>query len=90
MELEIKEQSKNKIIFEITGEDHTFSNLLRDKLWDQKGVITSGYNIKHPLVGKPKFIVETEGSINVKDVLLSASKDVMKDLKNFEKSISSL
>ncbi len=89
MEITAKEKSKTRVVFEMEGEDHTLSNLLRDKLWEQKGVITSGYNIKHPLVGIPKFVVETEKD-DVKVALDSAAKAAKKELKDFEKSLSSM
>ncbi|MFP4655964.1 MAG: RpoL/Rpb11 RNA polymerase subunit family protein [Candidatus Woesearchaeota archaeon] len=89
MEIIPKEKSKTRIVFEINGEDHTFSNLLRVKLWDQKGVKTSGYNIKHPLVGSPKFVAETE-STDVVAALDSAAKEAKKELKEFEKAFSSI
>jgi DNA-directed RNA polymerase subunit L len=59
MELNILEESKNKIIFEMIGEDHTFSNALREELWNDKDVKSAGYNIKHPLISSPRFILET-------------------------------
>ncbi len=89
MEIVVKEKSKSRLVFEIEGEDHTFSNLLRDELWNQKGVKTSGYSIRHPLVGVPKFIAETEKG-DVIEALDSAAKENKKRLKSFAKSFSAL
>ena len=89
MELEIVSKSKNRIVFELKGEGHTFCNLLRDELWNEKDVIASGYHIKHPLVGIPKFVAETKSS-DVATALESASKSVKKMAQDFKKSFSSI
>ena len=89
MELEIVSKSKNRIVFELKGEGHTFCNLLRDELWNEKDVIASGYHIKHPLVGIPKFVAETKSS-DVVAALESASKSIKKMTQDFKKSFSSI
>ena len=89
MELNVISKSKNKLVFELKGEGHTFCNILRDELWNEKDVIASGYHIKHPLVGIPKFIAETKSS-EVTTALESASKSVKKKFQDFKKSFSSL
>ena len=89
MEIEVISKSKNKIVFELKGEGHTFCNLLRDELWEEKDVIASGYHIKHPLVGIPKFVAETKSS-EVTDALEAASKSVKKMTQDFKKSFSKI
>lgn len=59
MEIKVIKEEKNKIIFEIEGEDHTLANALRKELWNDKKVKAAGYQIEHPLIGMPKMIVET-------------------------------
>lgn len=73
MELKIIEEKKNKLIFELKGETHTFCNALKQELWNDKHVRAASYNIAHPLIGVPKFIVETDG-ISPKKALTEASK----------------
>jgi DNA-directed RNA polymerase subunit L len=61
MEIKVLEDKKKRFVFELIGEDHTVCNALRDELWNDKAIEVSAYNISHPLVGIPKFIVETDG-----------------------------
>ena len=59
MEIKILNEDKNRIEFEIIGEDHTLCNVVRNELWNQDNVAVSAYNIKHPLVSNPIMLVET-------------------------------
>ena len=76
MELTILEDKKARFVFELKGEDHTLCNALRQELWNDSKVTVSAYNIRHPLVAIPKFIVETKGKDPKKAV-----KDAIKRLK---------
>ncbi|MBT7903650.1 DNA-directed RNA polymerase subunit L [Candidatus Woesearchaeota archaeon] len=90
MEINILEDSKNKLAFEIIGESHSLCNSLKSALWKVKGVKISGYNISHPLVGQPKVIVETESGTAPKKAVAEACKLMKKDndafIKAFNKS----
>jgi len=77
MEIKILEDKKKRLVFELVGEDHTLCNVLREELWNDKAVTVSAYNISHPLVGIPKFIIETDGKTEPK----AALKDAIKRLK---------
>lgn len=87
MELKILEQDKNKLKFEIGGEDHTICNSLRKELWNDESVKAAGYRVEHGLVGEPIFIVETDKGDPKKAVtkaierLKLRSKDIKTTLK---------
>ncbi len=85
MEMNVLEKSKNKIIFELKGEGHSFCNALKKELWKDKHIVSAGYTIKHPLVGIPRMIVETDGSKSPEDILKDASKALMKKTDEFKK-----
>ena len=91
MEIKILEESKNRLVIEIIGEGHGFCNIIKKALWSVKGVEISGYNIDHPLIGVPKLIIETDGTIEPKKALEKAIKNLKKDseefLKSFEKQV---
>lgn len=89
MELIVLSNEKKKMIFELQGEDHTYCNLLRDELWNQKGVIAAGYNIKHPLVGNPKFVIEVDSG-KPEDALEAAAKDIKKKADTFRKAFAKM
>lgn len=88
MEINVLEESKNKLVVELKGEGHALCNALKTELWKNKKVKVSGYNISHPLVGIPKLIIETESGGDPKKVLLEAIKNVKKDADAFLKSFS--
>jgi DNA-directed RNA polymerase subunit L len=73
MEINVIEDKKNKICFEIKGEGNTFCNILKDELWNDKHVSVAAYNIKHPLIGIPSMIVETDGKKTPKQALYDAA-----------------
>ncbi|MBN1502066.1 DNA-directed RNA polymerase subunit L [Candidatus Woesearchaeota archaeon] len=90
MEITILEDKKNRLVFEIKDENHTLCNLLREELWNDKSVKVSAYNISHPLVMIPKFIIETDSKKNPKAALKAAIKrikDKNADLKKQAKKL---
>ncbi len=80
MELNFVEEKKNKLIFEITGEGHTLSNVLRKELNNDEHVKAAAYTIDHPLIEKPRFVLETDGA-DPKKILIAAAKRVQKELE---------
>ena len=90
MELNVLEQKKNKLIFEIKGQGHSLCNALKDELWNDSDVKVAGYNIEHPQVGIPRFMIETKGK-EAKQALLDGIKRLQKQndsfLKSFKKAI---
>ena len=89
MKLKVLESSKTKLMFELEGADHTFCNVLKDKLVQEKDVEIATYTISHPLVGKPVFIVETS-KIEPKKAILSAIKSLKDTNTEFLKQSSKL
>ena len=89
MEFKVIEESKTKLIFELIGETHTFCNVLKKELQGIKGVEISTYKIDHPLVGVPKFQIETKG-VEPRKALKEALKNLKKKAKDFEKEVKKL
>jgi DNA-directed RNA polymerase subunit L len=82
MELKIIEHTKKKLTFDIVGADHTFSNSLKKELWNDKNIKVSAYRIEHPLIGIPRFIIETSDKEPEK-TLLDAVKRIGKKNEQF-------
>jgi DNA-directed RNA polymerase subunit L len=80
MEMKVIEEKKDKMVFELIGATHTICNVLKKEIWNNKHVRNVGYSIKHPLVGYPEFVVETDGE-DVKKVIASAVQKVKKDFE---------
>jgi len=87
MEINIKDQNKNKIEFEIEQEDHTLCNALREELWNFKEVSISAYNIEHPLVSNPIMLVETSKG-DPKKVVLKAADSLKKQIKSIKEVVN--
>ena len=83
MEFNVIEESKTKLIFELKGETHSFCNILKKELQGTKGVELVTYKIDHPLVGIPKFQLETKG-VEPRKALKSALATLKKKAKEFE------
>ena len=80
MDVTILEEGKNKLVFEIKGDQHTISNLLKKELWNDEHVKVAAYNLEHPIIAHPKFILETDGA-DPKKTILAAIKNIQKDLE---------
>lgn len=89
MEFKVLEESKSKLVFELKGETHTFCNALKHELQQIKGVEIATYLIDHPLVGIPKFLVETKG-IEARKALKDALKALKKKGEEFKKEVGKL
>lgn len=83
MEIKVQENTKKRMIFELIGADHTFCNALKKELWNDSSVRAAAYKVDHPLIGVPRFIVETNGQKEAKAVLKSAASKLKKQNKDF-------
>ena len=72
MQINVLEDKKGRIVFETDGMGHAFLNILKAELWNDDHVKVATYNIRHPEISKPKFILETDGDESPKSALTSA------------------
>lgn len=85
MKITILEEKGNKLIFEVEGATHTLCNMLRHELTSNADVKLAGYNVSHPYVGKPRFVVETKASANPRKAVQAAIKDLQKEIADVSK-----
>ncbi|MBL7054172.1 DNA-directed RNA polymerase subunit L [Candidatus Woesearchaeota archaeon] len=88
MKLNILENKKNKLVFESRGLGHTFCNVLKKEMWNDSHIKVATYSIRHPLVSKPKMIIETDGNETAKNALLAAVQRLKKVSEKFKKEFS--
>jgi len=86
MEINVLEDKKNKLVFEVDGMGHTFINLLKDELWNDNKVKVATYSIRHPIVSKPKMTLETDGT-DPKAALSSAISRLKKLSDKFKSEV---
>ena len=84
MELKILEESSKKIVVEI--ESTTIAGVIEKELWNDEHVKVSAQRARHPLIGKPVLVVETDGKEKAKDALIEAAKRIKKDVEKLKKS----
>ena len=89
MEFKVVEESKNRIEFELPGETHTFCNALKEELKCLKGVEAATYRIDHPLVGMPRFLIETK-NLEPRKALQTALKTLKHKAEELKKGIKEL
>ena len=82
------EKDNNKLIFRLKGEDHTIANLLVGYLKRVKAVERAYYNVPHPLTGVPEITVLTDGSNSSPQVIETAVKSILNDLRLFKEKYS--
>jgi DNA-directed RNA polymerase subunit L len=82
MEIVVLEKSKKRMVFELQGMDNTFCNVLKKELQADDDVSIATYSVKHPLIGIPKFIIETKGT-TPKAALLAAVERLQVKNKEF-------
>tara|TARA_Y100000310_G_scaffold243456_2_gene247949 strand:+ start:5339 stop:5605 length:267 start_codon:yes stop_codon:yes gene_type:complete len=88
MEVIALENEKNRLKIQICGEGHTFCNVLKKELWNDKSVEIVGYNIKHSLTSDPVMTIEVKG--DAKKTVLDAVarlKKINKDIKDKSKAL---
>ena len=89
MEINILEEKSKRLVFELDS-DHGFCNVLKKELLNVKGVLIATYSIDHPLISKPKFIVETDTSIEPKAALKKAVERLKKLSADFKKEVAKI
>jgi len=89
MEIEILEETKNKIHFKVKEEDHTVLNLLKEELWKDKNVKIAAYRMDHPLIGVPEMTVEVAQGSDPKKAIKDAVKRLEKTLDKFKDEFKS-
>ena len=84
MELRILEESEDMLKVEIG--DVTLINLLNEKIWKQRGIEFSAYNIEHPYLSKPVITVRSK---NPKKTLVDAADRIIDDVDALRKKLQS-
>lgn len=87
MDIVIIEQEKNRLQASFAGADHTVCNVVTNELWADKSVKAAAYMVDHPLVGKPKMVIDTDGK-NPIDAIVDACKRVKKMNAELLKSLN--
>ena len=87
MDIELVKKEKNYAEFLLKGEKHSFPTLLKFYLLKDSSVVFASYELDHPVIGTPRFIVRTDGKKSAEKALEDAIKALIKDLKELQKVV---
>lgn len=90
MNVKILEEQPTKILFEVDGVTHTLANAIKFELRNDTAVTAAGYQITHPLVGKPQFVVETKKGSSPKKAVEDAVSRLNKTFSELAKKAKAL
>jgi len=87
MEVEIISKTKTKLEIKLPSADHTLCNAIKEKLNQNENVKVATYAVRHPLVGVPQFMVETNTKTTPLEAFVKAAKELKSELNKLAKSI---
>ncbi len=90
MEVRVLKEGKKALLIEVDGLGHSFFNALVDQLNSESSVENAAYTIRHPLIGKPQLLVETNGKVSPRKAILDAVKKLKKTNAKMKQQLSSI
>ncbi|HME87229.1 MAG TPA: RpoL/Rpb11 RNA polymerase subunit family protein [Candidatus Nanoarchaeia archaeon] len=84
MELKFLKEEKDHVIIQLTNDQATIGNLLKDELWITKGVDSATFDKRHPLIMKPELAVHGK---DAKKLVKEAAMSIKKKVDEFEKAM---
>ncbi|UCE43546.1 MAG: DNA-directed RNA polymerase subunit L [Candidatus Bathyarchaeota archaeon] len=78
MKIKFLRRGSNELRIEITGEGHTFCNMLQKVLLEEETVEMAGYTVPHPLLTKAIVYVRTKGRRRPETAMREAAKKLQK------------
>jgi DNA-directed RNA polymerase subunit L len=86
MEFKVIKDEKDWLEVQFEQIDYGLLNALKEALWEQEGVEIASYSLDHPEIGKPIFILRTNGK-DAKKVWNAAIDSLIKNLEQLKKEL---
>ncbi|MCX6801321.1 MAG: DNA-directed RNA polymerase subunit L [Candidatus Diapherotrites archaeon] len=83
MKIEVINQDKNILEFYVEGERHTITNVLRERLSQNRDVEFCSYRLDHPLDKRARFVVR---AANPKKAIEDTIKEITGEVSEFKKA----
>lgn len=83
--LKVLEEGEHRMIVEF--ENSTIARLLEAELWQNSHITISGIKTKHPMVGKPTLVIETDAKESARAALEGAISRAQQAFAKLKKSI---
>ncbi|MBS3132859.1 DNA-directed RNA polymerase subunit L [Candidatus Woesearchaeota archaeon] len=90
MELNVLEESPKRLVVEVKGANHTLCNAVKAELWNNRHVKVATYSISHPLIGIPKFLVETDGEVKPRKAMADTASKLAETASGLKKEFKKL
>ena len=87
MQITVTEDKKNRYVFEMKDADIGLCQIIKEELLENSHVKLATVRVKHPLIGSPEILVETDGADGRK-VVAEAAQKAKKKAEKFEKEAS--
>ncbi|HWG89551.1 MAG TPA: RpoL/Rpb11 RNA polymerase subunit family protein [Candidatus Thermoplasmatota archaeon] len=88
MEIKLLKKTDTTLELELATENETLLNLLKQKLLENEKVVTASFLIGHPLLDKPKLVLETVKGAKPDAVVKAAAKELRASVDEFASQFS--
>jgi len=87
IKINVLKRTEKEIEIEVEGEDHTLGNLVAKMALRHPNVSIAFYTIDHPLVGKLRIRIVSDGSKDVGEVFNEVLESIKKDVSELMKVV---
>ncbi len=87
MELRVIDKEENELSIEISGEDHTFMNVLKGALLETEGIEAATYDMNPEQSGgqtDPVLTIKTQDGVDTLDALEAGTEQVIEKTTEFQ------
>lgn len=86
----VLEDKKRRMVFELKEADAGLCTAIEKELWNDDAVTLASFTIDHPMVGVPKFTIETNTDREPKEALKKALARLKKQAEQFKDEVKGL
>lgn len=86
MEINIVNQDKTLLEFEIIGADSALLEMIVERLSDNSAIEFVSCKVDHPLIGKPRIVVRAKNK-DALELTLAAIEEIKKDASELKKML---
>jgi DNA-directed RNA polymerase subunit L len=89
MEVKVLLNEKNVLELELVGSDQSLSQLISERLNQDKDVEFASFKVEHPLLGSPKLYVRTKKG-DASKLVLEKIEEIKNELADFRKQFNEI
>jgi len=89
MDIKVLKKTTDEMRIEISGEGHTFCNVLQKTLLQDETVETGGYSVQHPLISNPVVYVRMKEGRKPEKRPETALKEAAEKIRHYNREFIS-